>query len=57
MNQTDTSRARSGPCPDQLPTEDCANYRFAWSMQVQLLYHKQTKNLLVSYSPKKLGFF
>lgn len=32
MNRTDTSRARSGPCPDQLPTEDCANYRFAWSM-------------------------
>ncbi|MGW4735415.1 hypothetical protein ACWEQC_40795 [Streptomyces shenzhenensis] len=21
------------------------------------LYHQQTKNLLVSYSPKKLGFF
>jgi hypothetical protein len=24
---------------------------------VQLLYRQQTKNLLVSYSPKKLGFF
>ncbi|MBP2342613.1 hypothetical protein JOF58_001473 [Streptomyces cinnamonensis] len=23
----------------------------------QLLHHQQTKNLLVSYSPKKLGFF
>ncbi len=21
------------------------------------MYHQQTKNLLVSYSPKKLGFF
>ncbi|PWK69461.1 hypothetical protein BCL76_106177 [Streptomyces sp. CG 926] len=24
---------------------------------MQLLYHRQTKNLLVSYSPKRLGFF
>ncbi|MFD9459545.1 hypothetical protein [Streptomyces sp. NPDC060027] len=24
---------------------------------VSSLYHQQTKNLLVSYSPKKLGFF
>ncbi|MFK0140033.1 hypothetical protein [Streptomyces murinus] len=49
--------ARSGSCPDQLPTEGCANYRFAWSMWTQLLYHQQTKNVLCSYSPKKLGFF
>jgi hypothetical protein len=26
-------------------------------MGMQRLYHQQTKNLLVSYSPKKLGFF
>ncbi|WP_279614252.1 hypothetical protein [Streptomyces seoulensis] len=24
---------------------------------LELMYHQQTKNLLVSYSPKKLGFF
>jgi hypothetical protein len=24
---------------------------------MQMVYHQQTKNLLVSYSPKKLGFF
>ncbi|KAF2781557.1 Aldehyde dehydrogenase (NAD(+)) [Streptomyces sp. OM5714] len=24
---------------------------------MQLLYHKQTKNILMSYSPKKVGFF
>ncbi|WP_267881729.1 MULTISPECIES: hypothetical protein [unclassified Streptomyces] len=24
---------------------------------MQDVYHQQTKNLLVSYSPKKLGFF
>ncbi|WP_281291798.1 hypothetical protein [Streptomyces tailanensis] len=27
------------------------------STSVRHLYHQQTKNLLVSYSPKKLGFF
>ncbi|MEU9994026.1 hypothetical protein [Streptomyces sp. NPDC050848] len=37
--------------------EGRANYRFTWSAWVQLLYHQQTKNLPVSYSPKKLGFF
>ncbi|WP_405981999.1 hypothetical protein [Streptomyces sp. NBC_00158] len=36
---------------------DIPNHRFAWSALFQLLYHQQTKNLLVSYSPKKLGFF
>ncbi|MBB5105604.1 hypothetical protein FHS40_004699 [Streptomyces spectabilis] len=48
----DPDRFRTSP-----PPEGHANYRFAWSAWVQLLYHQQTKNLLVSYSPKKLGFF
>ncbi|MEU9177572.1 hypothetical protein AB0C90_12075 [Streptomyces sp. NPDC048550] len=33
------------------------NLRFTWSAWVYKLYHQQTKNMLVSYSPKKLGFF
>ncbi|MEU2911840.1 hypothetical protein ACFYM3_13985 [Streptomyces massasporeus] len=43
--------------PGPAPAEGCADYRFTWSGWVQLLYPQQTKNLLVSYSPKKLGFF
>ncbi|MGX5181518.1 hypothetical protein ACWKT5_01530 [Streptomyces avermitilis] len=39
------------------PPESRTSYYFPWSAWVQLLYHQQTKNLLVSYSPKKLGFF
>ncbi|MFD9811915.1 hypothetical protein [Streptomyces sp. NPDC059080] len=31
--------------------------RFGSSAPPRVLYHQQTKNLLVSYSPKKLGFF
>ncbi len=31
--------------------------RFGWSDRLLSLYHQQTKNLLVSYSPKKFGFF
>ncbi|MFJ1550801.1 hypothetical protein [Streptomyces sp. NPDC088246] len=30
---------------------------FALASDALPLYHQQTKNLLVSYSPKKLGFF
>lgn len=48
---------RSGPIPDQLPPSGRASFHFPWSAWVQLLYQQQTKNLLVSYSPKKLGFF
>ncbi|WP_405532488.1 hypothetical protein OG592_34025 [Streptomyces avidinii] len=29
----------------------------ASSAWVRLLYHQQPKNMLVSYSPKKLGYF
>ncbi len=48
---------RSGPIPDQPAPRSCSDFRFAWSEWVRLLYHQQTKNMLVSYSPKKLGFF
>lgn len=37
---------RSGPFPDQPSPEGRANYCFAWSAWVQLLYYQQTKNLL-----------
>ncbi|GLW04029.1 hypothetical protein Slala05_76590 [Streptomyces lavendulae subsp. lavendulae] len=48
---------RSGPFPDQPLPESLANYLFAWSARAHLLYHQETRNMLVSYSPKKLGFF
>ncbi|MFF2786264.1 hypothetical protein ACFVT6_05790 [Streptomyces sp. NPDC058049] len=48
---------RSGPFPDQPPPRTRVNRPIRWSAWVQLLYHQETKNMLVSYSPKKLGFF
>ncbi|GLV81963.1 hypothetical protein Slala03_16520 [Streptomyces lavendulae subsp. lavendulae] len=48
---------RSGPFPDQPLPESLADYCLAWSARAHLLYRQQTKNMLVSYSPKKLGFF
>ncbi|XIE81329.1 hypothetical protein AB6O49_32625 [Streptomyces sp. SBR177] len=48
---------RSGSFPDQPPPESPACRDFRRSAWVRLLYHQHTKNLLVSYSPKKLGFF
>ncbi|MCK7621629.1 hypothetical protein MUU72_00510 [Streptomyces sp. RS10V-4] len=33
------------------------DHRFSRSRANKRLYHQQTKNLLVSYSPKALGFF
>ncbi|MDX5565254.1 hypothetical protein PYK79_20795 [Streptomyces sp. ID05-04B] len=48
---------RSGPFPDQPSLESHACHHFTWSARVRLLYHQQTKSLLVSYSPKKPGFF
>ncbi|MET9889576.1 hypothetical protein ABZZ47_05070 [Streptomyces sp. NPDC006465] len=49
--------SHSGPFPDQPQHESLTKHRFPRSARVHLLYHQQTKNLLVSYSPKKLGFF
>lgn len=42
---------------DQLdfPSSDIARYRRSGAKEA--LYRKETKNVLVSYSPKKLGFF
>lgn len=48
---------RSGPFPGQVSPQDHQGSRFRWSTAVRIVYHQQTKNLLVSYSPKKLGFF
>ncbi|GLP64174.1 hypothetical protein TUSST3_07940 [Streptomyces sp. TUS-ST3] len=46
-------RTTCGPAPANLsPT-----LSFTLVKAVRMLYHQQTKNLLVSYSPKKLGFF
>lgn len=39
------------------PPASRTNCCFHWSAWVQLLHHQQAKNVLVSYSPKKLGFF
>ncbi|MFB7708958.1 hypothetical protein [Streptomyces sp. NPDC056105] len=48
---------RSGPGMDQLdsPSSDIARYRRSGAKEA--LYRKETKNLLVSYSAQKLGFF
>lgn len=46
---------RSGPYPDR-PSASCRDRSyFRWSNYIWAVYHQQTKNLLVSYSPKKLG--
>ncbi|MFF0558415.1 hypothetical protein [Streptomyces sp. NPDC004266] len=42
---------------DQPPPRSRTNCLFHWSAWVQLLCQQRTKNLLVSCSPKKLGFF
>ncbi|MEU7427383.1 hypothetical protein [Streptomyces sp. NPDC040750] len=39
------------------PPGSRTSFYFPRSARMQLLYHQQTKNILVSYSPKKLGFF
>ncbi|WP_277752135.1 hypothetical protein [Streptomyces sp. C] len=38
-------------------TTDGRYLHLAWSGGVWRVYHQYSKNLLVSYSPKKLGFF
>lgn len=59
------------PCSPSLPTDQtkirtipgpahrlmARGAPFPLANRAQILYHQQTKNLLVSYSPKKLGFF
>ncbi len=47
------TRTNSGPAPTREPRL----LPFPRSARLQLLYHQQTKNILCSYSPKKLGFF
>ncbi|MFE6148526.1 hypothetical protein [Streptomyces sp. NPDC057889] len=42
---------------DQSPPESRTIHCFRCSAWVQLRYHQETKNILTSYSPKKLGFF
>lgn len=48
---------RSGPYTGQAMADRAVNRHLRRSAPVHLLYHQQTKNLLVSYSPKELGFF
>ncbi|WP_445525948.1 hypothetical protein [Streptomyces cyslabdanicus] len=45
----DHTRAKPGRIP--------SHSAFVLVRAVHMVYHQQTKNLLVSYSPKKLGFF
>ena len=57
---TDAERSvapRSGPFPDQVSPEGHQERCFRLSTAVRNVYHQQTKNLLVSYSAQKLGFF
>ncbi|MBH1936937.1 hypothetical protein I5Q34_22145 [Streptomyces sp. AV19] len=51
------SRPRSGPFPDHDANQQLHKGRFRRSNRPRFPYHQQTKNLLVSYSAKKLGFF
>ncbi|MFF7442711.1 hypothetical protein [Streptomyces sp. NPDC008122] len=48
---------RSGPYADQPPAAWPNRGRFRWSAAARSVHHQHTKNLPVSYSPKKLGFF
>jgi hypothetical protein len=48
---------RSGPGAGQLRLPSGHFAYLCGSGAVGLVYDQQTKNLLVSYSPKKLGFF
>ncbi|MGW0838727.1 hypothetical protein ACWD26_00900 [Streptomyces sp. NPDC002787] len=48
---------RSGPGADQLSYPQGDSIRCRRSEVGEAVYHQKTKNLLVSYSPKKLGFF
>ncbi|MBB4987137.1 hypothetical protein GGE06_008109 [Streptomyces sp. SFB5A] len=50
-------RPRSGPYADQPPTACPHRGRSCWSAATRGVYHQHSKNLLVSYSPKELGFF
>ncbi|MFF1605297.1 hypothetical protein ACFVYV_49500 [Streptomyces mirabilis] len=52
---TASVKIRTIPGPAILPKPRRA--LFALVSDALPLYHQQTKNLLVSYSPKKLGFF
>lgn len=48
---------RSGPGADQVGSAANDSTLCRSSEATVSVYHQQTKNLLVSYSPKKLGFF
>lgn len=48
---------RSGPFTDQVANITGHFEHSGRSVSTPALYHQQTKNLLVSYSPKKLDFF
>lgn len=50
-------RPRSGPYADQPPAAWPNRRRFRWSAATRGVYYQQTRNLLMSYSPKKPGFF
>jgi hypothetical protein len=50
-----TVKIRTIPGPTN--RSECGKSLFALVSNVWPVYHQQTKNLLVSYSPKKLGFF
>jgi hypothetical protein len=49
--------ARSGPGAGQFRSSPSDFIHFRRSEVHVTVYRQQTKNLLVSYSPKKLGFF
>lgn len=55
--RTAPCRPRSGPYADQPPTACPHRGRSCWSAATGGVYHQHSKNLLVSYSPKRIGFF
>ncbi len=48
---------RSGPFTDQRSPDGSHSRHCSRSAPLSARYHQQTKNVLCSYSPKKLGFF
>ncbi|GLV95091.1 hypothetical protein Slala04_65440 [Streptomyces lavendulae subsp. lavendulae] len=54
---TRTARTKIRTIPGPAPAREPHQLSFPLVRWVQSLYHQETKNLLVSYSPKRLGFF
>ncbi|MGW2899607.1 transposase [Streptomyces sp. NPDC001212] len=54
---SDGCLCRPRTIPGPADVRRAAHRTFSLVTSMSTMYHQQTKNLLVSYSPKKLGFF